>query len=175
MSKITIQINADDAADMTTILTELAEALSGRIDVVRAEGGAVQLDVETEAPKRKRGRPRKEPASEPDEKPIQDEVEDDEILRTAAEVRDEYMASAADTAPPVEIPGTVKDMSPEDARGEAIRKMQQHFSANPGCMPDVDKILKKFGVKKFQDVPDEHAHALLADVLLLVSGTKEAA
>lgn len=173
MSKITVQINADTPAELAYLVSGFRDALGGRAMETAAGDTSAQIDVDTtpdEAPKkRKPGRPKgsKNKTKGDAEKPVETEVEDDKVLADAAEAQEEQK-------PAEDMSGAVKDLSPDEARDQAVKKMQQYFSTNPGCMPDVKKIQNKYGVAKFQDVPDDKANALLADVLLLVSGATEA-
>jgi hypothetical protein len=71
---------------------------------------------------------------------------------------------------PAVVSGLVKEMTPDEARETAIREIQAHFAQHPTCFGEIQTMQKKYGVKMFADVPDGKAHALLADVRLVVGG-----
>ncbi|GKT33494.1 putative multi-domain containing protein, partial [Aduncisulcus paluster] len=127
-------------------------------------------EVVVEPAKRGRGRPPKDKGTNPEK----DGTEDDTTTPDTAPA-DGDAADGQAEAPPVEHnENVVQDLSPQDARTKAISAMQKHFAANPNSMPAIAKLQQKFGIKQFSEIPDDRAHDLLADVLLIVNGTGEA-
>lgn len=171
---ITVSLHADTPSQLSGLVAELHQALNaGRI--VQADDASLTLATNAVAaaedgepePKRKRGRPRKNP--EPETTPADAAATDDVTGDTAEELPAAEEPKAEAAAPE----GAVADLSPAEAREQALKKVQAHFAANPGCLEDLRKMSAKYGVKKLADVPDDRAKELLADVLLLVSGGVE--
>lgn len=68
-------------------------------------------------------------------------------------------------------PNVVSDLTPEQARTQAIKTAQKFYSENPNALPQIAKLQQKFGIKMFSEVSDDRAHDLLADILLVANGT----
>ena len=64
----------------------------------------------------------------------------------------------------------VTDMTPEQARNDAIERLQKVYAKNPNQMDSIKKLQSDYGVTMFSDVPDDKAHAFLADVKMIEAG-----
>ena len=62
-------------------------------------------------------------------------------------------------------------LTPADAREKAIAILQDLYANKANVMPEITKLMVKYGVKMFKEVPDNRAHELLADAKLLASGS----
>lgn len=164
---ITVSLHADSPADLAGLVAHLHDVLNPD-RVVHSDATAVTLSTEEQPPKKKRGRPRKNP-----------EPETSEDLPTTlpadlpVDLPDVAGEDPPDEQPAEEVEGAVSDLPPKEAREQAINKVQAYFAVNPGGIDQLNKLTSKYGVKKFADVADDKANALLADVLLLVSGGAE--
>lgn len=172
ITELTIVLRANDFPSLLAAV----KRLQGDLEASGASLGEVALTGETEVTAtigKRRGRPpkaEKEAATQPatETAPV-----------TAPDAGEAPVAANQSVAPEpqAEVPqvNAVADLSPEDARKSGIEEMQRYFGRNPNAMPEIKRLQTKYGVKMFQDIPDDQAHAFLADVKLLVSGSAQAA
>ncbi len=64
-------------------------------------------------------------------------------------------------------------LTPAAARDKGIAMVQQHFALHPNSVPQIQAISKKYGVPHFAAIPDDQAHAFLADIVMLTNGSGE--
>lgn len=166
MFKLNFEITASNGSELTYALAELARALGGeRITsaaVVTGEKPTATLSVEPgDAPATTRTRTKKAaPAPEASET-------GDNIPATS-----DVDATAPATAPaPATSLATVSDMDPAEARSEAIKLLQDHFSKNPNSMGAIKQLQTKYGVQLFTEIKDEQAASFLTDAKLVQAGT----
>jgi hypothetical protein len=164
-TNIQININSDHsdpaqaARDIRGVLAALAATVSPdniasiAVDEDNAEVKVEVTKPETKTPvKRGRGRPKKgENKGEPQ---ADGDPEHDSSADTPSDVADK----------------TVEDLSPADARNKAIKIMQKLYSADAAKIDLLVSLQGKYGVTKFGDVPDDKAHAFLADAVLAENG-----
>jgi hypothetical protein len=78
---------------------------------------------------------------------------------------------ATNAADPAVVSEAVTNLTPADAREKAIAILQDLYANKANVMPEITKLMVKYGVKMFKEVPDNRAHELLADAKLLASGS----
>jgi uncharacterized membrane protein len=143
-ANIVIRIEGSSMAEVQRAIFALAAELGGgNIESVTSDADAPKADVKVKTRSK--------------------------AVKAAKEVVDEPVQDEPKTEAPAPE-GVVTDMTPAQARTEAIRLVTDFYASTPNAMPQITKVQTKYGVTKFGDVPDEKAHSLLADVRLLAAG-----
>lgn len=84
--------------------------------------------------------------------------------------------TAGDTAgstEPAPQANVVKDKSPAEMRSEATMMLMALFNRDAANATVLRKLQAKFGVKKFDEIPDNRAQEFYQDALLATNGTTE--
>jgi hypothetical protein len=150
-----IQINANTKEELQDALRMLHSTFGddGIAAAAPSEDGlsvdALVGGKEDPAPKTRKKSSGKTPDPEPEPKP--ETVDGSKVEETKPE-------------------NPVTEMSPEEARADAIARLQKVYAKNPNQMDSIKKLQADYGVTMFTDVPDDKAHAFLADVKMVEAG-----
>ena len=156
--EISIHLSAATGEELDHMIDVLHSRLGGSVKTVQHTGDLTAAAVVSDAPKRTRAKKEDAPATDP--APEQDETKAQAPVLPEKEVEQ-----------PAQTLSVVGDLSPKDAREQAIKILQQHFGANPNNMEIIQRLQTKYGVKMFSDVKDEQAHDFLSDAKLVQSGS----
>lgn len=157
---ISIHLSAHTGEELDHMIEILHARLGGSVKTVQHTGDLTAAAVVSEpAPKKTRAKKEDAPATDP--APEQEETKAQAPVLPEKEVAEQ----------PAQTLSVVGDLSPKDAREQAIKILQQHFGANPNNMEVIQRLQTKYGVKMFSDVKDEQAHDFLADAKLVQSGS----
>jgi hypothetical protein len=163
---ITITFQADTPEQLRQMLLSYVNALGAEAEIVSM---TQHSDTEASVTAGK-GRSRKARAAKTDEAELPEGTSVEPV-----EPADRDAALPAPENLPVHEPpaiNVVSDLTPAQAREKALRELQAYFARTPDALPKIAAIQKKHGVSKLADTPDDKAHDMLADVLLLVGGSE---
>lgn len=156
---ITIHLSASTGDELDMLINALHSQLGSSVKTVQHTGDLTAAAVVSDAPKRTRAKKEDAPATDP--APEQEETKAQAPALPEKEVAEQ----------PTQTLSVVGDLSPKEARDQAIKILQQHFGANPNNMEIIQRLQTKYGVKMFSDVKDEQAHDFLSDAKLVQSGS----
>ena len=155
-----IQINANSAEE----LRHAVEVLRAQCDA--ANGGADYPDLAPNGESAKEVVFTQAPETLPN--PLKTKTK--KKKKTKAEAIAEVIAAGRAEAEAAEPSKQVDDHAPDKAREEGIKTLQSHMSENPGDIPKIKQLQDKYMVGMLSAVPDDKAHAFLADAKLVVAG-----
>lgn len=175
-----IQINANSPEELQTALRCFAAHFTADdVAGARVTGDNVQADlVVHRAAEPKPARAAKKPAAASKTEAAAAVEAEPEVKHEPAPEETPATAQAEPEEKPAEakasIENPVSDLTPDAARADAIKRLQTFFGKNPNNMSVIAKLQTKYGVKMFSEVPDDKAHAFLADAKLIESGVSPA-
>lgn len=132
-------------------------------------------------PKRPRGRPKlvkDEPAAPAEASPQLDAL--DAAMSAPQELPDEPAATPVDEAAAAdepELPLQMLDpnLKPEDMRVKGRQMLLDLVKTSKDHEPAIKRLVAKYGVKSFLEVPDDKAQEFLADAMMLVASASSEA
>lgn len=185
--RLTLHIEAETISELMDALDQVMGSLNADLiggAAMAQDAPKVSVDLYASKPEadaaaaasRPRGRPRKSDAKPSDPAIV---TTSDAAPAAQAEDKDDTCAPSAPAAPVASAEAapdhsTMQALSPAEARAKGIEMATGHFARNPACLPQIQQISVKYGVSYFADIPDDKAHAFLADVTLLVNGAEAA-
>lgn len=156
---LTITLNADTPEDLIRMLRTLNTALGAEADRVSDRITRIDFGVN--------------PA--PGAGPL---IADVGLAQPAPTPTPTPPPPAPDTAntPTVNVAVPPDNLTPAEMRQKGSDLLMQFFNRDPaGAQPHLVAVQKKFGVKKFDAVPDDRARDFYTDAVLISNGTGAAA
>jgi len=143
---ISIQISAENPADLQTAIRALADAFGGGEAFTRALVGA-QVATDEKSVILATDTTPQGPAPEPPPPP-----------------------QAEPTPPKANV---VTELTPAEMRQKGSDMLLAMFNRDPTTQPILTKVQNKYGVRRYSEIPDDKAQEFYNDALLAANGTGE--